>query len=186
MNETASNDEVREKLVKDGHVAKEVAAAGKKMFAMMDSFFETRQCLAGISGQNLLGLAKHITTLQHDRPLPDRTSAEWYRLRVPLGSEAESAAALAFLMDAALSFLPLNLDKKNFEDAGVCSTLDFALRIMVPGFELHKWHLRERRTIAAAVGRSYSEGRFWDESGRLVCVANQTSIIRPVPHRARM
>ena len=94
-------------------------------------------------------------------------------------------AALAFLMDGALSFLPLNLDKKNFVDAGACSTLEFALRIMVPGIRADEWHLRERRTMAAAVGRSYAEGRLFDEQGNVVAVETQSCIIRPPPGNSR-
>jgi len=148
-----------------------------------ESYYETRMCTAGVGGQNLMGLAKDLKTTQEDRAITDRTSAEWVRMRTHLASEAENCAALAFLMDGALSFLPLNHDHMDFADAGACSTLDFALRVMRPGVEMGEWHLRERKTIAAAVGRSYGESRLWNEQGEMVCVMTQSCIIRPAPGR---
>ncbi|KAK5086824.1 hypothetical protein LTS08_007237 [Lithohypha guttulata] len=182
---TTKSSDLAHRLVKEGHIPQTQADKHTEMFALSEKLIETRHCLAGVSGQNFSGLAKNITTTQHQLSIPERTSAEWMRLRRPLSNEAEYAAALAFIMDGALSFLPLNLDKKNFDDVGACSTLDFALRIMVPGFKLHKWHLRERRTIAAAVGRSYSESRLWDEAGNMVAVENQSCIARPRPDQAK-
>ncbi|KAK5955806.1 hypothetical protein OHC33_003447 [Knufia fluminis] len=178
---TAPTIEVAERLVRDGHISREAAEANGKMFAMAESFFETRQCTDGVSGQNLMGLAKDLTTTQDDRHITDKTSAEWLRTRTPLANEAENCAALAFIMDGALSFLPLNLDHKNFGDSGACSTLDFALRVMRPGVRMDGWHFRERRTVAAAAGRSYSESRLWDEGGGMVAVMTQSCIIRPPP-----
>lgn len=180
---TAAAPEVAERLVREGHIPRRAADAHKTMFAMAESFFETRQCTDGVSGQNLMGLAKGLETTQDHRPIYERTSAEWMRARMPLADEAENSAALAFIMDGALSFLPLNLDHKDFGDAGACSTLDFALRVMRPGLDMRGWHMRERRTIAAAVGRSYSESRLWDERGRMVAVMTQSCIIRPPPPR---
>lgn len=140
-------------------------------------------CTAGVSGQNLMGLAKDLKTTQEDRAITDRTSAEWVRMRMKLATEAENCGALAFLMDGALSFLPLNLDHKDFADVSACSTLDFALRVMRPGIDMREWHLRERKTIAAAVGRSYAESRLWNEQGDMICVMTQSCIVRPAPDR---
>lgn len=178
---TASYTELAERLVRQGHLEAAAVDGQKNMFAMAEAFMETRQCLDGVSGQNLMGYAKHVKTTQDHLPIADRTSAEYFRARQPLTGEAENAAALTFIMDGALSFLPLNLNNMNFADAGACSTLDFALRIMSPTLAMQKWHLRERKTIGAAVGRSYSESRLWDEDGNLVAVETQNCIIRPPP-----
>lgn len=180
---TMSTSDLADLLLKEGEITKAQYDHRKRAFSVMESFYETRQCLDGVSGRNLMGLAKNVKTPQDHLPIHERTSAEWFKLKEPLTTEAENAAALAFIMDAALSFLPLNLDKKGPDDAGACSTLDFALRIMQPDFKLDQWHLRERRTIAAAVGRSYSESRVWDEQGNLICIENQSCIIRPPPLR---
>src|SRR4051812_11733617 len=99
-----------------------------------------------------MGAAKHVKTTQDHLSMTEKTSAEWLRTRTPLKDEHENIAALTFIMDGALSFLPLNHDHKNFDDAGPCSTLDFALRVMRPGIQMNRWHLRERKAIAAAVG----------------------------------
>lgn len=64
-------------------------------------------------------------------------------------------AALAFLMDGALAFLPLTHGGMWFDDVGACSTLDFALRVFVPSVDMGEWHLRERST-----SRGEGEGRF--------------------------
>lgn len=179
---TANYRELADRLVKLGHIDQETADANREMFAMAEAFWETRQCLDGVSGQNAMGYAKHVKTTQEHLPMTDRTSAEWLKTKQPLSNEAEKAAALAFIMDGGMSFLPLNHNNMNFADAGACSTLDFALRIMTPNLATHKWHMRERRTVAAAVGRSYSEARLWDEDGNLVAVENQGCIIRPRPN----
>lgn len=181
---TANYMELADRLVKQGYLPREAVEAQKTMFAMAEAFFETRQCLDGVSGQNLMGYAKHVKTNQAHLPVTDRTSAEYIRTRQRLDDEAENAAALTFLMDGGLSFLPLNLNNMNFGDAGACSTLDFALRIMTPNLAMHKWHMRERRTVGAAVGRSYSEARLWDEDGNLVAIESQNCIIRPRPKSA--
>lgn len=81
-------------------------------------------------------------------------------------------------MDQALSFLPLNHDHKGFDDSSACSTLDFALRVFVPDVRIEEWHLRERKTISAGVGRTYSESRLWRKDGELVCIMTQTCILR--------
>ncbi|KAJ8606466.1 hypothetical protein MRB53_040925 [Persea americana] len=107
---TASYPELADRLVKLGHLDKKLAAANKKMFAMAEAFFQTRHCLDGVAGQNLMGYAKQVKTTQAHLPITERTSAEWLKTREPLRDEAENAAALAFIMDGGLSFLPLNLN----------------------------------------------------------------------------
>lgn len=178
---TATNEEIARDLLARGEITPAQADANRIMFAMSEAYYETRPCLAGVSGQNLMGLAKHIRTTQDHLPMPDKTSAEWIRTRAALPSESAQMAALAFIMDAALSFLPLNHDHKNFADAGACSTLDFALRVMTHDVDLRRWHVRERRTVQAGIGRTYGESRIWDQKGRLVGVETQTCILRPLP-----
>ena len=104
---TATNGEVIERLVRAGAVTQVEAEAHKRQFAMAEAFFETRQCLAGVSAQNLMGVAKHVRTTQAHLPVYERTSAEWLRCKTSFGTAAENAAALAFIMDGALSFLPI-------------------------------------------------------------------------------
>lgn len=177
---TEDNRQVLERLVRDGDVSQDQADEHQKIFTMMGQFLETRQCVDGVSGQNLMGLAKGKVTSQDHLAVTEKTSAEWQRAYGEFADEGEEMAALAFVMDGALSFLCLNHDHKNFEDGGACSTLDFALRIMRPGIKLNRWFLRERRTIAAAVGRTYAESRIWDEDGNLLAVESQSCIMRPL------
>ena len=102
----------------------------------------------------------------------------------PLVSQGENMAALGFNMDGGLSFLPLihGGEGKFLDDVGACSSLDFSMRIFQSGeekMEMDKWKLKERRTIAAAGGRTYSEGRLWDERGMIVASMTQVCILRP-------
>ena len=154
------------------------------MFHMLLSFFETRPCIGGVSGQNLAGAAKHVETTQDHLPITSKVSAEWQRATQPLPNQDEQAAALAFLMDGGLSFLPLIHDHRFLEDAGACSSLDFALRIFVPVININQWHLKERKVIAADAGRTYSESRLWNQNGGMVASMTQQCILRPKPLRA--
>ncbi|KAJ9662932.1 hypothetical protein H2198_001160 [Neophaeococcomyces mojaviensis] len=182
---TASSEEVLDRLVATGHISEAKAAAYRKMFGLGSDFFELRQCTLGVSGQNLNGLAKQLVTTQDHLPMTEKSSAEWQRAKDPLATEAQNMAALAFLMDGALSFLPLVNDHKMFEDAGACSTLDFALRVMRPAVDMHGWHLRERKTVAAAAGRTFGESRLWDQQGNLVAVETQACILRPLAAKVK-
>lgn len=159
---------------------KEAVATISRMFALQERYFETRQCREGVGAQNLHGLLKDRLTTQDHLPLPAKATAEYLRTRRPLGATAaDQAAALAFLLDGGIAFLPLTLNHMWFEDVGACSSLDFALRLMTPDINLHDWHLRERTTIAGGHGRTYSEGRLWSEDGTLVAVMTQQGILRP-------
>ncbi|KAH7018148.1 thioesterase-like superfamily-domain-containing protein [Microdochium trichocladiopsis] len=167
------------------------AAAANKMFGLNKRYFETRHCPEGVAGQNLHGMLKHRSHNQDHLPLGQRSSAEWSKAKHDLSDSKDTngnrisrrgdrAAAVSFLMDGGLSFLPLTHNHMWMEDTGACSSLDFALRFMVPDIDLGKeWHLRERTTISGAKGRTYSEARLWDEKGELVASMTQSSILRP-------
>ncbi|KAM5347370.1 hypothetical protein ACJ41O_010375 [Fusarium nematophilum] len=143
-----------------------------------DDFFEMRYCPGGVSTQNLYGSGKATVTTQDDRPLVDKTSAEWMRARGQLTSPAQNLGTLSFLMDAALSFLALSHNHMWLEDSTACSTLDFALRIFVPEVNLSGWHMKERRTTRGGHGRTFAESKLWDEQGNLVASMSQQSILR--------
>ena len=141
--------------------------------------FDTRACLNGVAGQNLAGAARGAPTTQDALPMTAKVSAEWQRSRARLPTPAANVAALAFLMDGALSFIPLTHGGMWFDDVGACSTLDFALRLCVPDVDMEAWTLKERFTTRAGSARSYSEGRLWDAKGQLVASMTQQSILRP-------
>lgn len=182
--ESPTMDQHAERLIATGHIDECVAQRHIALFGMLLSFFETRPCIAGVSCQNLAGGAKHIQTTQDHLPITSKTSAEWQRAAHPLANRDEQAAALSFLMDGGLSFLPLIHDHRFLDDAGACSSLDFALRIFVPTIDIIQWHLKERKTIAADVGRTYSESRLWNQSGSMVASMTQQCILRPKPLQA--
>jgi acyl-CoA thioesterase II len=152
-----------------------------KTFASSVEHFDTRPCVNGVAGQNLNGAAKNLPTTQDNLPLTSKLSAEWQRTWEALPSIAAKHGVLGFLMDGALSFLPLSHSQMWFDDVGACSSIDFALRVFVPVVDLGEWHLRERQTYRGGGGRTYSEGRLFDEQGRLVASMTQQSIMRGLP-----
>lgn len=169
-------DAVRRGIAKEAHVRAHEAG-----FALMHRFFKHRPCVEGVMGQNLTGMLVHAPHSQDHLPLTERTSADWFRATERLQGDVEQLAALAFIMDAALAFMPLAHSHSFFTEAAACSTLDFALRICVNSVDLNEWHLREMSSPAGAVGRTYSEGRFFDKSGTLVASMTQQCILRPKP-----
>ncbi|EXJ77307.1 hypothetical protein A1O3_10465 [Capronia epimyces CBS 606.96] len=151
----------------------------KALFSLGAMFFESRLCPDGVSAQNLLGVAIKVVTTQDHLPITSKSSADWCRTRKPLSSQAEQLAGLAFLIDGALSFVPLMHDHKFLDDAAACSSLDFALRIFADDFDLNTWHLKEYTTTIANGGLTYSEGGLWDAHGAMVASMTQHNILRP-------
>jgi acyl-CoA thioesterase len=178
-----STAEHKEALLSSGKSNAKHAEIYETAFRLMESYFEIRRCVDGIASQNWNGIAKHTVTTQDHLPITSKTTAEWYRLRQNPGTEPQQMAALAFIMDAALSFIPLTHDHKFLDDVGACSSLDFALRVFVNADEvdLQNWALIERQTSVANAGRTYSENRCWDADGRMIASMTQQSIMRVKP-----
>jgi acyl-CoA thioesterase II len=182
---SVSPEDLCAELIRKGNASQKDLHDFKEALSLILKFWDYRFCRDGSGGQNLNGMLKHIRTDQHQSciAITEKTSCEWVRVRDQLGSEAENMAALGFQMDFGLSYLPLAHDEKGkfIEDVGACGTLDFALRIFQSGDEklaMDEWKLKERKTVAAAGGRTFSEGRLWDRKGNLVASMNQTCILR--------
>lgn len=144
--------------------------------------FEMRHCPEGVTGQNVLGMAAWAATDQDGRHVTERVSGEWVRVAqddttASLASDAEKGAAHAFYMDG-VPFVVVAHNHLHFPDVAASLTIDFALRVFVPVVDLNRWHLRERRTLAAGLGRAYSEARLFDEAGNMVASMTQQSILR--------
>ena len=176
-------DKLAERMVAEGRLSSELVKLGAVMFGMKNRFMESRFLPEGVAGQNLQGLVKTRTT-QDDLHVTDKTSADWTRVRHPLPLLADKFAALGFIMDEALSFLPLTHDGRPLYDSAACSSLDFAIRFFTPDLDLTRWSLREFETIAARDGRTYSESRMWDAEGNMLASMTQQSIMRPKPGQA--
>lgn len=143
---------------------------------------------------NVLGLDPLAESDQHELPLPQRFSADWVKslhslsspspppthIKGALGVSNASANAcwLAFVMDAALSFIPLTFSKMELKNASAVSSLDCALRFMCKP-KVDEWHLREMQTNAGNDCRTYSEAMLWDREGNLVASMTQACILRP-------
>jgi acyl-CoA thioesterase len=83
------------------------------------------------------------------------------------------------MMDGFLSFLPLAHNRMFLDDAAACSSLDFALRLFVVDLKVDDWNLREMKTVCGGNGRTYTEGRLWDQQGKLIASMTQQAVLRP-------
>jgi acyl-CoA thioesterase len=166
-------------LLKSGKVPEKMVDVFKNVFGLMERFWEGRPVPEAIMSQNLYGLAKNLPTTQDHLLLTSKTSAEWCRSKSELVTEADQLSALAFYMDGALSFLPLSHKHMFLQDAGACSTLDFALRIFSNKVDLTDWHLKEMKTHNGAEGRTYSEAQLWDKKGNMIASMTQQCVMRP-------
>lgn len=173
--------ERRAQLIKEGKMTEQQAALHQRSFGLMGRLFEGRPCDEGISGQIMNGMIKNVPTTQDHLHITDRTSADWWRCRAALPGRANQSSALAFIMDGAVSFIPLTHQRMFLDDAGACSSLDFSMRVFSNDFDITKWHMREWKTISGAVGRTYSESQLWDDQGSIIASMTQASIIRPKP-----
>jgi acyl-CoA thioesterase II len=171
-------------LLNDKKVPQKMVDVFSTVFGLMERFWEGRPVPEAIMSQNLYGMAKTLTTTQDHLPLTSKTSAEWVRSKSKLATEAAQLSALAFYMDGALSFIPLSHSHMFLQDAGACSSLDFALRIFSNKVNLNEWHLKEMKTHNGAEGRTYSEAQMWDEKGNMIASMTQQNIMRPPVKRA--
>ncbi|KAL2109486.1 hypothetical protein VUR80DRAFT_2366 [Thermomyces stellatus] len=176
--------QLAESMADKGLLSREQADLFNIMFGMKSRFMESRLCPEGVSGQNLGGLAK-VPTSQDRLRVTEKTSAEWTRVRHPTPRLSDKFAALGFMMDEALSFLPLTLNGKTLYEATACSSLDFAMRFFTAEFDLNQWLFREWNTVAGRDGRTYSESRIWDLQGNMVANMTQQSILRPKPDHVK-
>ncbi|SPJ90291.1 uncharacterized protein FTOL_13172 [Fusarium torulosum] len=171
--------EAGEKMVDNGELPEESLKLYKSLFGLMHRFFEFRQAPEGIAANNLSGIAKHRYSDQDELELTQKTSADWFRSRQQLSSPNDHYAALIFMMDGFLSFLPLAHNKMFLDDAVACSSLDFALRLFVVDLKVDDWNLREMKTVCGGNGRTYTEGRLWDQQGKLIASMTQQAVLRP-------
>lgn len=184
-----SAEEALDRERETGAISSEQAEMFGKTFGLLGRFFEQRRCPEGVFAQNMAGMCKERVTSQDRLALTEKTSGEWLRVKssamdVGEGAEemgpAEQHAAMGFVQDGALSFVPLSHEHLFLDDAGACSSLDFGLRFFAGGggLNMRDWHLREMRTVVGAEGRTYTESRMWDERGSMVSSMTQQSIMR--------
>lgn len=171
-----------DKAIADGIVNEDPIAKFAPMFYEAERYWEMKTCTEGMSGQNLVGmLANALPTDQDNLPVTDRVSSDWMRLRTPLTSDSEKAAALLFLLDGGVPFVALTHNYLWYSDSGPCNTLEFALRLFEPVVDINQWHVRERKTVVAGHGRSYNEARLFNQAGVLTASMTQQCILRPKP-----
>lgn len=186
---TPTQAENQQNNVDKGVITEKQRDTMRLVFGLMDRFFDQRPCPEGLWSQNLAGMAKHVRTSQDHLPLTDKTSSDWLKVRDASVTEpATHYAAMGFIMDAALAFLPLTHSHRFLDDSSACSSLEFACRFFVTGedIDIRKWHLREMKTITGAHGRTYSESQLWTEEGNMVCSMTQQSIMRPPKQKEKL
>lgn len=179
VNDTLDTAEAEKRQVAAGKAPAALPKMMAKLFGPMRQYTDQRVCPEGIMAQNMAGLNKSAKTTQDHLALVDKTSADWVKSKQSLDSALESLTALTFVMDGAVSFIPLTHDHKFLDDASACSSLDFALRFFSNKIDFNQWHLRELRSITGGAGRTYSEARLWDEEGNMVACMTQQAILRP-------
>lgn len=189
VDQTPTQTENQQRNVDKGDITEKQRDTMRIVFGLMDRFFDARPCPESLWSQNLAGIAKHIKTSQDHLPLTNKTSSDWLRVRDDTLTEpATHYAAMGFIMDAALAFIPLTHDHGFLDDSSACSSLEFACRFFVTGEEIdmRKWHLREMKTINGAHGRTYSESQLWTQTGDMVCSMTQQSIMRPLKPKEKL
>ncbi|PWY97115.1 hypothetical protein BCV70DRAFT_81590 [Testicularia cyperi] len=188
--------------VQQGAIAQEAAdVLENKIFALNKKVLIGAQPPESLHTDNGIGVDATVTSKHHANPLPERYAADWFKSRVALGtlspppssdpkalpvtSASANASLTAFVMDGALSFIPLTFSQKFLSDAGSVSSLDCALRFHSV-LNLDDFHLREMYTLAGNDCRTYSEALLWDRDENLVATMNQSCILRPKVDRARL
>lgn len=136
------------------------------LYKYIEHFTDTQPILVDTNGEGV-------------RSAPSKVSAERFRARGPLESEAEQISAIAFYMDKGLAYIPANHSGYELLEAGACATLDFAFRLFTNKVNLQNWHTMEQKTSVAENARAFSEGRVWDDGGRLLASMTQQTILRP-------
>lgn len=171
-------EDLEEAMIRSGKLSRKQAASNRIVFALSRTVFETLPCPEGIASQNMMGIAKTIKTTQDHLSPSEKSSADWIRVKHPVESESQHMASLGFILDGMLSFLPLTHSHMFLDDAGACSSLDFALRIFSPTFNINNWNLRECTSHSASHGLSYSESRVWNDEGKMIACMTQQCILR--------
>ncbi|OAG08789.1 Thioesterase/thiol ester dehydrase-isomerase [Paraphaeosphaeria sporulosa] len=166
-----------EVMIAQGKVSRTTVDFNEKQYALRERLVESRPCPEGMAYQTMNGEIK-VPTTQDNLPLVDRFSGDYFKAKHQLANQAEQMAALGFIMDGALSFIPLTHSSMSLRDAAACSSLDFALRIFTHDIDINDWHFREFKTVVGGEGRTYSESRLWDRAGKMVANMTQQSILR--------
>ena len=180
VNDSPSVEENRQSLLSKNLLSKEVVAFQKDLYGLTERFFECKSCPEGVMAQNPPTFKeKGRPTTQDHLHIYEKTSGDYFRSKCPLKTSAENVAALAFMLDMTLTFLPLIHTGRPLAEAPVLSSLEFAFRIFSNDVDLNKWHLRELSTITGGEGRTYTEAQVWDSRGKMICNMTQQSILRP-------
>jgi acyl-CoA thioesterase II len=163
----------------EGYVSDKFVKGGPKGFGLGKKFFDSRHLPQSPMGRRLYGVIKKADTEEDKLPLTDMVSSDWVRIAHPLKGENEHVAAIACILDGAMSFIPLTHTHRFLDDVGASGSLDFALRFFTNDININEWKLRELKAIVGAEARTYNEAKLYSEDGKLIAIMNQQGIMRP-------
>jgi acyl-CoA thioesterase II len=190
--------EVAEGRVKRGAMSERDFDALKFVFGLSRKVSTSKMITGGIFDETSYGIVpKRDTAKQLSTPdLTQRRNVDYFKARdtlvpteskdksdgsLPLMASAIQASYLAFVLDGALAFYPLSENGLALQDAGACSTLDFALRFHDDEYDLQDWHCREMRTYCADRDRTFSESLLYNLQGKLMVSTTQQCVLRSKP-----
>lgn len=166
-----------------GELPAGVVKAYLRNFKLMADTFEVRHCPESVARQNVSGLHATPKLTRPDATMLEKTTAYWFRCTTEL-THAESYAAIGFVTDAALAFVPVTFRNEFITAYGPISSLDCSLRFHTSDFSCNDWLLHEQVAEAADDGRTYSTGRVFRPDGVLVATMSQMSIMRAKPGKS--
>jgi acyl-CoA thioesterase II len=149
----------------------------EKIFGSMFRYFDTRTPPQSYYATNMFGLLKALPTSQDHLMHTQKRAAIYYRCKEKLTLRHQHYAAIAYILDSALAFMPATFAHLFMDDFKVLSTLSVSLHFHTERFDVNEWFLHECGTEQAGCGRTFSTGRIF-QGGQLVATMVQSSIAR--------
>jgi len=158
------------------------------VFTLWMRFLDEKPCPETHGAQNLLGIDKKAITTQENLPITEKLNAFWFKFKPnkQAMTSNQQNAALAFILDAAIAFLPASFTHAFLDDYAAISSLDCSLRFHRTDFDVNDWLLCEQFTEVAAEGRSWSVSRAFNIDGVLVATMTQSAVLKPKPGAREM
>jgi acyl-CoA thioesterase II len=194
---------IAEERAKSGKISQDSFKALTAVFGLSRKVSIGKQVTGGIFDETNYGITPRSDSGKQ-MAIPDvtqRRNVDYFKARdtliptesrdkddgsLPLLAQAIQASYLAFVLDGALAFYPLSENGLALQDAGACSTLDFALRFHDDEYDMQDWHTREMRTYCADRERTFSEALLYNMKGKLVVSTTQQCVLRPKAVKANL
>lgn len=149
----------------------------QQVFGAMFKYFDTRTPPESYYATNMFGLLKDKPTNQDHLEMTQKRGAIYYKCKEKIIDRHAHYAAIAYILDSALAFMPATFAHQFMDDYSILSTLDVSLHFHTHQFDVNQWFLHECNTERAADGRTYSSGRIF-QNDELIATMAQSCIIR--------